>query len=184
MKTTRRSMCSAPRRSLKKDFEKFVPGLCDAPRSHDPLPAESRTMRSVSATRKAILKLVAQQNQHTAEVLAYMAELDRRRLYESLGYSTMLDYCVEHLHMDDEEAAERIEVARTALTFPILFEAIADGRLHLAAVRLLAPHLTAANVDELVAAMTHRPESEIIPMLAEWFPDPQPLERRCPARTP
>jgi len=50
--------------------------------------------------------------------------------------------------------------------------AIADGRLHTAAVCLLAPHLTAQNVDQLIAAMTHRREGEIKAMLKEWFPGP------------
>ena len=128
-------------------------------------------MRSVAATRKALLRAIAKQNENTAWLLAYMAEVEHRGLHEEFGYATMLDYCVEHLKMyDEEEAAQRLEVARTARVFPVLFEAIADGRLHLEAVQLIAPHLTQANVDELVAAMTHRRESEIKAMLAEWFP--------------
>ena len=131
-------------------------------------------MRSVSAkkTLDALDDLAAQERKQTAMTLAYMAEFDRRRLYETFGYTSMLDYCVEHVHMDEDEAEEQIDVARAALVHPVLFEAIADGRLHTAAVRLLAPHLTAANVDELIAAMTHRREGEIKAMLKEWFPDP------------
>jgi hypothetical protein len=132
-------------------------------------------MRSVSAKKnplEALKDLAAQERKQTAMTLVYMAEFDRRRLYESFGYTTMLDYCVRHLHMDDDEVEEQIEVARVALVYPVLFEAIADGRLHTAAVRLIAPHLTAENVDELIAAMTRRQEGEIKAMLKEWFPEP------------
>ena len=131
-------------------------------------------MRSVSTkkTLDALDDLAAQERKSTAMTLAYMAEFDRRRLYETFGYSTMLDYCIDHVHMDEDEAEEQIEVARAARVFPVLFEAIADGRLHTAAVRLLAPHLTAQNVAELIAAMTHRREGEIKAMLKEWFPGP------------
>lgn len=129
-------------------------------------------MRSASATRKKLLEVTARQNENTAWILAYLGEIERRGLHESLGYATMLDFCMGQLKMCEEDAAERIEVARAGLAFPVLLEAIGDGRLHLPAVRLLAPHLNAANVDELVAAMTHRPEDEIAAMLAEWFAGP------------
>jgi len=133
-------------------------------------------MHPASTKKKSALDalddLAAQERKQTAMTLAYMAEFDRRRLYQQFGYTTMLDYCVEHIHMDEDEAEEQIDVARAALAFPVLFEAIADGRLHTAAARLIAPHLTAANVDELVRAVTHRREGEIKAMLKEWFPDP------------
>jgi hypothetical protein len=47
---------------------------------------------------------------------------------------------------------------------------VADGRLHLTAVRLLAPYLTPKNADELLAAATHRRRSEIEQLLAQRFP--------------
>jgi hypothetical protein len=147
----------------------IVGRLCDALPSHDPPPAESCTMRS-SKSGRALSQAIAKQRENTAETLVYLAEADHRRLHEGLGYGTMLEFCVAELKMCDEDAAERIEVARAARAFPVLFDAIAEGRLQLAGVRLLAPHLTAENVDQLVAAMTHRTETEIVAMLAEWFP--------------
>jgi 5-methylcytosine-specific restriction endonuclease McrA len=45
-----------------------------------------------------------------------------------------------------------------------------DGRLHLSALVLLAPKLTAANVDELVAAASGRSRAGIETLLAERFP--------------
>jgi len=131
-------------------------------------------MRSSSKgrqVRQQLQDLVAKQREHLALLLAHLAEIEHRGLHETLGYPTMLDFAIDHLHMDEEEAPERIEVARTARAFPLLFDAIADGRLHLAAVRLMAPYLTEDNAGEMVAAMTHRPESEIEELLAEWFPE-------------
>src|SRR6185436_15010936 len=48
--------------------------------------------------------------------------------------------------------------------------ALADGRLHLSAVILLAPHLTSENARELVAAAAHANKLEIEVMLARRFP--------------
>ena len=66
----------------------------------------------------------------------------------------------------------RIYGGRTARRFPILLDAIADGRLHLTGVLMLSKHLTYGNVAELVAAATHRSKAEIKQLIAERFPQP------------
>ena len=45
------------------------------------------------------------------------------------------------------------------------------------AVLMLAPHLTSGNVDELLAAATHKSRFEIQQLLAERFPQPDLPER-------
>jgi 5-methylcytosine-specific restriction endonuclease McrA len=74
--------------------------------------------------------------------------------------------------MSEETAFKRMRAARAARKFPALYPALADGRLHLTAVVLLAPHLTPENVDELVAAASHKTKAEIELLLAERFPRP------------
>jgi 5-methylcytosine-specific restriction endonuclease McrA len=112
----------------------------------------------------------------TALQIAHIAEFDARRLYAPQGYASMFDYCVAQAHLSDDAALKRIRAARAARAHPVLFEALAEGRLHLTAVVLLAPHLTEANVDELIVAATHRSVAEIKALLARRFPQPdQPL---------
>lgn len=103
----------------------------------------------------------------TAELLATIAEVDERRLYVPAGYDSMYAYCIGELHLSEDAAYKRIQAARIARQFPVLFETVADGRLHLTAVGMLAPHLTAENVDELVAAATHQPKAVIQRLLAQ-----------------
>jgi hypothetical protein len=62
--------------------------------------------------------------------------------------------------------------------FPVLFDAVAEGRLHLAAVCLIASHLTPENANELIVAATRRPKSEIEVWLARRFGAALP-ERRA-----
>jgi hypothetical protein len=50
---------------------------------------------------------------------------------------------------------------------------VADGRLHLSAVVLLAPHLEQGSADGLIEAATHKSKSEIERLLAERFPKPE-----------
>jgi hypothetical protein len=86
--------------------------------------------------------LVSQDRVTTAMLLAHIAEVDARRLYVPAGYPSMHAYCVEELRLSEDAAKKRIQAARAARRFPALFTAVAEGRLHLAAVCLLAPYLT------------------------------------------
>jgi 5-methylcytosine-specific restriction endonuclease McrA len=105
-----------------------------------------------------------------AVVLACFAEIDARRLYVPLGYPSMFAYCVEGKHLSEDSALKRLQAARVARRFPGIFEALADDRLHLAAVCLLAPHLTPANADELLQVAAHKSKSQIEELLAGRFP--------------
>jgi hypothetical protein len=87
----------------------------------------------------------------------------------------MFAYCVGELRLSEDAAFKRITAARAARRFPAVFDAVADGRLHLSAVVLLAPHLTEHTADELLAAATHRTRTEIERLLAERFPRPDLL---------
>ena len=103
-------------------------------------------------------------------LLEFMAEFDARRLYLPEGYSSMFAYCVEAMHMSEDSACKRIRAARAARRFPELLLALADGRLHLSAVGLLAAHLTESNVSDLMVAAAHQTKAGISLMLAERFP--------------
>jgi 5-methylcytosine-specific restriction endonuclease McrA len=95
----------------------------------------------------------------------------------------MFAYCVQQLHFSEEVAYKRIRAARTARRFPAILPAVAEGRLHLTAVVLLAPCLSSENADELLAAATHRSKSEIEALLARRFPRPD-LPTRVQAMAP
>jgi 5-methylcytosine-specific restriction endonuclease McrA len=78
-------------------------------------------------------------------------------------------YCVERLRFSDGSAYNRIRAARAARRFPRLLRDVAEGRLHLTAICLLAPHLADENADELVAAATHRTRDELEGWIARRF---------------
>ncbi len=106
----------------------------------------------------------------TSDLLADIAEIDERRLFVRAGYPSLFAWCVGELRLCDQAAFKRIQAVRAARRFPALFTAVAEGRLHLTAVVLLAAHLTESNAEELLAAATHKTTSEIERLLAERFP--------------
>jgi hypothetical protein len=124
---------------------------------------------------RAFAALIAQNCRTSAALIAYIAEIDTRHLYLRAGFESMRAYCMHVLHLTEDASAKRIQVARLARELPALFPALADGRLHLGAVRVLAPRLTPANVDELIAAAANRTISEIEVLLAHRFPQAEAL---------
>jgi len=108
----------------------------------------------------------------TAELLEFLGEFDARRLFVPAAFSSMHEYCVEVLHLSEDAAKKRLQAAQVARRFPVVLAAVADGRLHLSAVVMLAARLTPENVDALVASATHRSKSQIESLLAEHFPRP------------
>ena len=116
--------------------------------------------------------LVARDRATTSELLAHLAEVDARKLYLPAAYPSMYAYCVGELRMSEDSACKRIRAARAARTFPAIFNAIAEGRLSLSAVVVLAPHLTSETASELMAAAEHKTKFEIEQLLAARHPRP------------
>lgn len=110
--------------------------------------------------RHELSTLVERDRATTAEILAHIAEFDARKLFAP-ACASMKEYCVRKLRLSEDAAYKRIQAARCALDFPVLFEAVADGSLHLTGLGLLVPHLNAENFQQLVdeAAWRPRPRS-------------------------
>ena len=77
---------------------------------------------------------VDRDNQHGADLLRFIAEIDRRRLWAALGHSSMFGFCSERFHMSEGVAYKRIGVARLARRFPSIFDMVGRGELHLSGV--------------------------------------------------
>ena len=75
---------------------------------------------SDAALVRRLAELVVRDRVITATLLAYIAEVDARRLYVPAGYPSMHAYCVEALHLSENAAYRRIRAARTAREFPAL----------------------------------------------------------------
>jgi 5-methylcytosine-specific restriction endonuclease McrA len=110
------------------------------------------------------------QDTQTAEALAHIAEFDARKLYRPAGYDSMHEYLVQVCNRSQDAAYDLVQAARCAREFPAMFEMVADSRLHLAGVLLLAPHLTYANAAELLEASDKKSKRQIAAVLAARFP--------------
>ncbi|HEY2956244.1 MAG TPA: HNH endonuclease signature motif containing protein [Candidatus Eisenbacteria bacterium] len=113
----------------------------------------------------------------TAVLLSRLAEIDERKLYLGLGYSSLSAFCVHELRLSEDSAGKRIHVARLARRFPDILVEIYEGRLHLTAVQILAPHLRSGNADDLLVEARNKTKTELELMLARRFPKPDEPDR-------
>src|SRR5262249_18892499 len=106
----------------------------------------------------------------TVEMLALIAEADRRYSYRAHGYDSLAGYLVDNLGMSEDMVYKRIGAARAARDYPAIFPAVAEGRLHLTAILMLRPRLTRDNATELLAAAFGRSREQVELLIAERFP--------------
>jgi hypothetical protein len=118
----------------------------------------------------------------TATLVAHLAETDARRLHLGAGFSSLFAYCCQVLRLSESASYKRIEVARAARRCPVLLDRLAEGSLSLSTAKLLAPHLTEENHQELVAAAAGLGQRAVEELVARRFPRPDvaTLVRKLP----
>ena len=118
----------------------------------------------------------------TAAILSHLGEIERRNLYLASGFASMFLYCTMSLNYSEHSAYNRIAAARAARRFPRVLCLIANGQLHLTAVKLLAPLLTEENHEELLASARNRSRREVEDLVARLRPRSAAIQmiRRLP----
>jgi len=118
------------------------------------------------------VRLAATERGATVDLIAAIAEVDARRLYLGESCASMFVYCTRVLHLSEHAAYDRIEAARLARRLPTVLEQLASGSLTLTNLRLLAPHLTSANVEALMKEAAHQSKHEVELLIARLRPQP------------
>jgi hypothetical protein len=113
---------------------------------------------------------VAHDRASTAQLLALLGEVLARKLYRRAGYPSMFAWCIAEFRMSEDIACRRIRTAHAARRFPLIYEAIADGRLHVSGVSLLRGYLNQANGEELLNEAMGKSRREIERLIACRFP--------------
>lgn len=76
-------------------------------------------------------KLVASERNATSMLLHHLKEIDRRKLFSDLKYSSLFDYCVKELGYSEGSAQRRIVAARMLAEIPEIEMRIQSGKLTL-----------------------------------------------------
>jgi len=129
-------------------------------------------------------RLVGTSNQLFADLLAHIAEVEARGIHRTRACSSLYTYCIYELRFSEDAAFRRVGAARLVKAFPVLFDAVASGELHLTGLLLVGPHLTQTNCLEVLARAKHRTKKEIMRLVRELAPLPNVPARIEPLGPP
>jgi len=130
--------------------------------------------------------LIRQDREGKAELLRHIDAIDRRKLWARLGHPSLWDFLVTRHHMSEATAFKRIGAARTARRFPILFEMVGRGEIHLSGIHRLKAHLTHQNHEQVLALAKHKTIRDVEALVASLAPQPDvpTTLRALPNRNP
>jgi hypothetical protein len=116
-------------------------------------------------------------------LVAHLAELDTRDVHLRAGHGSLFAYCRDVLGLSEQEAYNRIAVARAVRRFPVILEMLEAGAVNLTSVRLLAPHLTADNHRSVLESARGRTKIQVEEIAAALWPRPDApsFVRKLPA---
>jgi hypothetical protein len=134
----------------------------------------------------SVKTLACAERRATAQLIAALAELDRRKLFLGQGCPSLFTYCTQVLHLSEHAAYGRIEAARVASRFPVILSQLAEGAVTLTTVCLLAPLLTPENHERLLAAARHKSRRDVeqLVVAARPKPDAPTIVRKLPSTSP
>jgi hypothetical protein len=133
----------------------------------------------------AATRLAGDEREVAARLVAHLVEIDRRALHVPAGYSSLYSYCREGLGFSEDAAFNRAAAARVARRYPDVIDMLADGRLHLTAVKLLAPVLKDDTWERTLAEAARLSKRDIEKLVARLDPKPDvpSTVRRLPSTT-
>jgi len=132
----------------------------------------------------AVAALASREREATAALVIHLAELDARGLYLAAGFGSLYHYCREELLLSEQEAYNRIAAARAVRRFPPIAGMLARGDVNLTTVKLIAPHLTQANHEEVLAASARKSRMAVECLIADRFRQGQDSVRKPPVVIP
>ena len=101
-------------------------------------------------------RITAAERTLSVYALAQLGEIQRRKLFEDAGYTTMFLYCVKELGYSEPTAYRRLQAADAARRFPEVLSLLKDGALTVCALAILAKHLTRENGSALLKRVENK----------------------------
>ncbi len=104
--------------------------------------------------------------------IAELAEFDARNLWAPAGYHSTHNYCVKKHLLDHYLTCRWIAIARLGYRYPVIFPALAEGKLSQTTILQLRPHLISHTAPALLKAAMGKSKRQLEKLLAEKFPRP------------
>jgi len=125
--------------------------------------SDNRLIRQLESLRGKERKILA-------GVLRHLIEMERRRLFLPRGYSSLFEFCTQHLKYSRSAAGRRIAAARTLAKFPSLEEYLLNGEINLYSLSLVSGILTGQNLKQVISGIRNRSTREVEALVAGFRP--------------
>lgn len=104
---------------------------------------------------------VKKERKMTLLVIEHLEEIERRKLYCNLKYSSLLQYCVNELGYSESQANRRINAMKAAKRIPLVKKKIDEGSMTLTSVNLFSAankefNLSSHEQAKLISKMEHK----------------------------
>jgi len=127
----------------------------------------------------ALDDLARRDRQVSAAIVTHLVIVRERAIHLDLGYSSIVDYCVERLGCSKDVAYKRGAAVKVAMVHPEVLSWLADGTMTLCGLVALAPHRDDA---KLVARARGKSKRQIQELVATEHPDPNWNRIQCRVR--
>ena len=122
------------------------------------------------------------ENKTIADLVLYLSEVDARKLYRDIGFSSLFSYCTTliddgGLGYSEGSAYRRIQAARSLKDNPEIYELLRDGKLSLCAVAEISKVIKPENKTELLELSQGKPKAEVCKITAKYQGPVMPLKR-------
>ena len=114
--------------------------------------------------------LVLNEKETTAEIVRHLAEVESRRLYASLGYSSLFDYAVKKLGYSKPAAMRRIGVARAGVKIPKVFSYLDEDKVTLSSLSACSDLLLGENGLKVLEELQGKSREEAERISASYQP--------------
>lgn len=122
-------------------------------------------------------KLLSQKERTlTTQILWHLREIDQRKLYADLKYSSMWDYATKELGYSDGTAFRRISAARALGAMPELEDKLHTGSLNLTAIATVLKEFQGVSTEtkrEVFAAIENKTSSQAKEIIREKSGQPK-----------
>lgn len=108
------------------------------------------TMVSDQELEAGLVRLVKAERENLADVLEHLSEFDTRDIALRKAFPSLFAYCTRFLGYSEGAAGKRIYAARAARKYPLIYEMLRSGAIHLVTVVMLHRYLEPDNHRELL----------------------------------
>jgi len=117
------------------------------------------------------IRLVTDLKHQETELIETLQKVEKLRLFEDFGLTSLFSYCTERLHLSADRACTYIQVARVSSHIPAVKIAIKNDTLSVSSAKKLAKVITPENQDSWLELAKHSSVRELEQAIAKEKPE-------------